>query len=384
MTAATMPADVLIIGGGLHGCAASFFLARRGLKVTVLEKDRIGQHASGRSAGGVRQLGRDFAEVPLSMASMDLWHELPRLLGNDGGFRVSGQIRVAETEAGLALLEERTKAMRERGFTHEELLSRGELFEHLPGLAPHCLGGLISRRDGFADPYKTTLAFAAKARELGVTLVEGARVTGIERADSGWRATTADRNAYAGARLLNAAGAWGQRVANALGDQVPLTYAPYMMTLTSPLPQFVRPVVIGGTRPLSFKQLGNGAVMIGGGYIGNGDLDGAALRCNIERLSYNVRTAAELFPILAQATVARSWCGLEGVMPDGIPVIGPSRASPDAFHAFGFCGHGFQLGPGVAALMAELIAGGHPNLSIEAFRVDRFADGPGARPASTE
>ncbi len=182
--------DVVIIGGGIHGCAAAFFLARRGLRAIVIEKDRVGEHASGRSAGGVRQLGRDFAEIPLSMAAMELWYELPDLIGSDGGFRHSAQVRVAENDADMAMLETREAEMRARGYEHEELLDRDALFHLLPALSRHCVGGLASHRDGFADPYKTTLAFAAKARELGAEIVEGARVGAVERAGAGWTVVT--------------------------------------------------------------------------------------------------------------------------------------------------------------------------------------------------
>ena len=75
--------------------------------------------------------------------------------------------------------------------------------------------------------------------------------------------------------------------------------------------------------------------------------------------------------------VVRSWCGLEGVFPDHIPVIGPSSAA-NAYHAFGFCGHGFQLAPAVGSLIAELIATGASNLPIAPFRIDRFHGPNGA------
>jgi sarcosine oxidase subunit beta len=75
---------------------------------------------------------------------------------------------------------------------------------------------------------------------------------------------------------------------------------------------------------------------------------------------------------MRSATIMRAWAGIEARMPDDIPVIGPSAASEGIYHQFGFCGHGFQLGPGVGALMAELVATGATNLPIAPFRVDRF------------
>ncbi len=73
------------------------------------------------------------------------------------------------------------------------------------------------------------------------------------------------------------------------------------------------------------------------------------------------------------ATVVRCWAGIEGFTADDLPIIGPSKASPSAFHSFAFCGHGFQLGPVVGSITAQLVTTGKTNLPIEAFRVDRFS-----------
>lgn len=93
--------DVIVVGGGLHGCSTALHLAMRGVRALVLEKDHIGRHASGVNAGGVRQLGRHAAEVPLSVASMALWHGIRDLVDDDCGFESHGQLKVAETEAEL-------------------------------------------------------------------------------------------------------------------------------------------------------------------------------------------------------------------------------------------------------------------------------------------
>ena len=134
--------DLLIIGGGIHGCAAAFFAAKRGMSVTVLEKDSVARHASGVNAGGVRRLGRDFAEVPISVRSMEIWHEIGSLLDDETGFQIAPQIKVAENEAELAKLSERAEALEMQGFRHEVLLDRAQLRELLPAVADHAVGGL--------------------------------------------------------------------------------------------------------------------------------------------------------------------------------------------------------------------------------------------------
>ena len=85
-------ADAIIVGGGLHGCSTALHLARRGVSSMVIEKDHVGRHASGVNAGGVRRLGRDYAEVPLSAASIEMWHGIEDLVDDDCGFHATGQV----------------------------------------------------------------------------------------------------------------------------------------------------------------------------------------------------------------------------------------------------------------------------------------------------
>ncbi len=94
-------ADVVVIGGGLHGLSAALHLARAGKRVTIVERAWVGRHASGATAAGVRTLSRDLAEVPISLEAMDMWHRIETIVGDHCGFHAHGQIRVAETEQHL-------------------------------------------------------------------------------------------------------------------------------------------------------------------------------------------------------------------------------------------------------------------------------------------
>ncbi|MCB1471473.1 MAG: FAD-binding oxidoreductase, partial [Rhodobiaceae bacterium] len=137
--------DVIVAGAGLHGLSAALHLARAGLKPLVLEKDYPGRHASGVNAGGVRRLGRHLAEVPLSVEAMKIWHDISGLVGDDCGFTRCGQIKIAETETELDKLRARARDVRALGFDHEEIIGRDELREHIPAIAPHCVGAMICR-----------------------------------------------------------------------------------------------------------------------------------------------------------------------------------------------------------------------------------------------
>ena len=372
-------ADVIVIGGGLHGCSAALHLARAGAKPIVLEKDHVARHASGVNAGGVRSLGRHLAEVPLSVASLALWQRIDDLVGDPCGFESAGQIKVAENEAELDLLRARVAQLQALGFDHEEIIGRDEMREQLPALAPHCVGAVICRDDGAALPFRTTLAFKRKGESLGVRFFEGTRVDSLTRVDGVWRVATS-AGTFEAPAVVNAAGAWAGRIAEQLGEPVPMVATGLMLAITAPVANFVRPVVGATGRPLSFKQYGNGTVMIGGGQRGRAELDTNRTVLDYEKLAFNARTAIDLFPRMRDAEIVRAWAGIEGMMADDIPVIGPSSTSPGVWHAFGFSAHGFQLGPIVGAIVAELVTTGRARLPIEPFSIERFTVGTLARP----
>ena len=365
-------ADVVVIGGGIHGCSTALHLAMRGLKPILVEKDYAGRHASGVNAGGVRQLARDLAEIPLSISSMEIWEHIEELVGDDCGFTSHGTVLVAETDDELAGFKARVDDLRLRGFEHEELIDRTELRRLVPAVSEYCPGGVVSRRDGAADPFRTTQAFRRAAVEKGAEIIEGVTVTGLERRGDVWRLETSDGPIEA-PKVVNAAGAWADRIAAMLGEPVPLTVVAPMLMVTSRVPAFIDPVVILRGRKLSFKQLANGTVVIGGGHLATPYRDRNETVLDWDKLAISARTVWELFPVMREATIVRAWAGIEAYMPDGIPVVGRSSTSEGVFHQFGFSTHGFQLGPGTGAMMAELVATGSTNVPIDGLEIGRFA-----------
>ena len=267
MNAARRTADVIVIGAGIHGASTALHLALRGLDVIVIEKDYAGRHSSGVNAGGVRQLARHVAEIPLSIASMELWERIESLVDDDCGFEAHGQVLVAETDEELAELRSRVDDLKMRGFTHEELIDATELRRLIPAVSDTCPGGIVSRRDGAADPFRTTQAFRRAAVKAGAAFHEGVAVTGLRREHGVWTVDTS-RGVFTAPKVVNAAGAWADRIAAAVGEPVPLDVIAPMLMITSRVPAFIEPVVILRSRKLSFKQFPNGTVMIGGGHLG--------------------------------------------------------------------------------------------------------------------
>ena len=376
-------ADLLVIGGGLHGCATALAAARRGLSVTLLEKDTIARHASGSNAGGLRRLNRHPAELELSHLSMRLWRRIDQITGHDCGFQQAPQIRVAESAEDMNRLEGRAALVRELGYSNEVMLTEREMRAHLPAVAEHCCGALASFDDGFAHPHGTTLAFAQAARRAGVRALEGQAVSDLAWNGSAWHVASGER-VYLARRILNAAGAWGGAIAAMIGDHAPVEPIAPMMLVTSRLPAFCKAVVGAAGRPLSFKQMPNGTVVIGGARLGRAEPAHNRTDLRMAELARSAATAAEIFPIMRSAVIVRAWSGIEGRMPDQIPVMGAALSAPNAFHSFGFSAHGFQLGPAAGEVMAALIDTGASPIPLDAFSIARFAQGIPSSPNQGE
>ena len=191
---------------------------------------------------------------------------------------------------------------------------------------------------------------------------------------SAWQLDTA-AGTFQAPTVVNAAGAWADRIAAALGEPVPLQVIAPMLMITGRVPVFIEPVVILRSRKLSFKQFANGTVMIGGGHLARASRDENRTDLDWHKLSESARTVADVFPVMRHAEIVRAWAGIEARMPDDLPVFGPSRKAEGLYHQFGFSAHGFQLGPGAGATMAELIVTGATNVPIADLSIMRFASG---------
>ena len=365
-------ADVLVIGGGIHGLSTALHLARAGVRVTVLEAEYCGRHASGVNAGGVRTLGRHVEEIPMALASRTLWHGLQDVLGEDGGFVASGQLKLAENEAELQECQRRVEQLRALGFTHEVLIDRQQVHELVPTVAPHVVGGIWVSGDGYAVPYRTVTAFRLAAQRLGVQIFEQTPAQRIERSANHWRVDT-PTGVYQAEHLVVTAGAWAGQLAAQVGEPVPVHPEGLMLMVTHRVAPFCTPVLGATGRALSFKQFANGTVVIGGKLVGSVEFSARHGEVQMDRLSTSARTVTDLFPHLRHLGVNRVWAGVEAFTADDIPVIGASGKAERLSYSFGFCGSGFQMGPGTGQRLAQQILGEHSPISLEPFSIGRFA-----------
>ncbi len=368
-----MNTDVLIIGAGLMGSSTALHLAMRGVKSIVLDKDSPGRHASGVNAGGLRQLNRNPAEIPLTVEAAKMWRNIEALVDSDCDARFPGQVRVAENADDMDILRRRSAMVRSLGFEHEQIIGQDELYQLVPSLSRHCVGALICREDGYARPFHALTAFRHKAQSLGAEYVSNAEVYSIDRDGDSWHLRTS-QGFFSCKVIVNCAGAWSNQIAATFEESVPLTPNAPMMMITERLPHFIDPVVGACSRKLSFKQMQNGTLMIGGAHLAKLDFLRQTTEIDWRKLSESAATVMALFPQLKDVRIVRTWAGLEAFMPDNIPVISASKTSENVYHAFGFSAHGFQLSPVVGKIMSQLILDGNSELPVEPFRIDRFSD----------
>jgi sarcosine oxidase subunit beta len=363
--------EVAIVGGGTAGCSAALHLARQGRSTILFEQGLCGSQASGSNYGGVRQQGRCEEELPLSFRARRMWERLSEVVGHDCGFRPTGHIKLARSEEDLATLEDWAAMAKGHGLD-VTLIGREALHAAHPYLGESAYGGSWCRSDGEANPRLVAPLFARAAEAAGADVRERCKVIALARENGGFRLGLADGRSVRADVVLNTAGAWGAWLAGQVGDAFDEgILCPHMM-VTEPLPPTLTANfgVCGGD--IYFRQTGRGNIVFGGGR-GTCDKDRLWSRPLAEVGLQDARRISDLIPRVAAASVIRSWSGIDGSMPDHRPVLGASAEVPCLFHAFGFSGHGFQLGPAVGAVLCDLVLVGRTETDISGLSPRRFA-----------
>jgi sarcosine oxidase subunit beta len=370
--------DVAIIGGGLMGCSTAFFLAQRGLSAMVLETDKVGRQASGTNFGNVRRQGRPIAQLPLANRAIRIWRQSRELLGADVEYLQSGHMRVCfrDRPENIGKMEDYAKLAREEGLDLE-LLTSNALREKFPWLGADVLAGSYSPTDGHANPRLAAPAFARAAARLGAQIVEDTQIIHAEKRGDDFYLTAQDGREFAAPILLITAGAWAGKIAGWFGEETLITPRAPTMSVTEPVPYAIAPAV-GVMTPdevetVYFRQVARGNIVLGGSTRAASYPDQYRAYVEPQNTMTQFEHLRRLAPALANLQVIRVWTGIEGYTQDSLPIMGPSAKVSGLFHAFGFSGSGFQIGPGVGETMAELIATGATAIPLAPYSVTRFA-----------
>ena len=369
--------DVVVIGGGIMGSSAAFFLARRGKSVTLLERDLVGQHASGTNFGNTRRQGRPLFQLPLANRASAIWKQSKALLGADVEYLQGGHMRVtyAGRDEDEARMAEYARDARELGL-ELEMITGDSLRQRFPFLGPEVGAGSYCHEDGHANPRLVAPAFARAAAREGATVRENARIIAVEKVAGDFHVLSEHNELYRAPVLVIATGAWGGELAAQFHEPVPITSRGPTMSVTEPAPYAISPSVGVSTKlaheAVYFRQIPRGNVIIGGSIRGPGFPNTCRTHVRPANSLSQFREIQRLAPGVGKLRVIRVWSGTEGYFDDERPVLGPSAKIPDLYYAFGFSGNGFQLGPGVGETLAELIATGRTDIDLSHYRVNRF------------
>lgn len=367
-------ADVIVIGGGIIGCATAYYLVKTGKSVIVLEEsDHIGNGGSSRNGGGVRQSGRDPRELPLVMYGIkNLWPNLSEELGVDCEYHQDGNLRLGKTEKHLQILQNLTNRAVACGLD-VRMIDGDEVRKINPYLSDEVIGASWCPTDGHANPLTTTLGFYKKARELGARFITGEKVTELRKVKGKLSNVVTPNNVYEGDYVILAAGLESREIASTVGIDIPMDKAILECLVTEAEPQMFDQML--GTAEADFygHQTKHGSFVFGGssGLEGVNKDNGTAVNSSLTA-SCICRGIMKYFPDLEDAKIVRTWAGFMDHCADGIPVLGSVPEVPGLILAAGFSGHGFGIAPAVGEQLARLIVDGETIVDITALRYDRF------------
>ena len=421
-------ADVVVVGGGIIGVSAAYFLARKGISVVLCEKGEIAAEQSSRNWGWCRKMGRDPREIPLIIESLKLWRGMNEMVGTETGFRTTGIAYLCDTE--------QEEAERAAWLEHARLyqldtrmIGPDDIAQLLPGASRRFRAALYTPSDGRAEPQKAAPAIAAAARKLGATVVTGCAVRGVETTGGRVSAVVTEKGRIVCASVLLAGGAWSRLFCGNLGLKLPQLKVRSSVLRTEPLDG--APEVAATGPGFAFRKRLDGGYTVANLHASVAEVVPDSFRLMFDFLplwrSGQARVRVRLgrrfleewrtprkwapdgaspfeatrvldpepiaavnrdalgalrkaFPAFAQARVAQEWAGMIDVTPDAVPVISPVTSLPGFFVATGFSGHGFGIGPAAGRLAADIITKDVPIVDPAPFRFERFAEGARAQP----
>lgn len=370
-------ADVIIIGGGINGCATAYYLAKKGVKdIVVLEaSDSIGHGGSSRNGGGVRQSGRDVRELPYVMyAVQNMWPTLSEELGVDVEYYQKGNLRLGKTEAHLKKLNTLATNAQNLGLD-VKMIDGKEVKEICPYLSDEIIGASWCPTDGHANPLLATLGYYKRSLEQGVRYYTGAEVEKLQKVKGKVRKVILKSGeVFEGETIVVAAGYESRYIARTVGIDVPMTRYFEEALVTEMQPRMFDMML--GTADADFygHQAKHGSFVFGSesGLEEATDMSPEELRTSSLTLSAGCRAIMGYVPLLKDAKIVRTWGGWLDMCYDGVPVISKVDEVPGLILACGFTGHGFGSAPSVGLMLAQMVLGEESIVDISALRYDRF------------
>ncbi len=373
--------DAVIIGAGIMGCSTAFQLSKRGLKVAVLEKGSIGSGSSGKSSAIIRQHYSNEITALMALRSLRTFQDFDQLVGGECGFTQTGFLALTPAKDVEGLKQ--NVALHQRVGIQAEILPVEELRKMWPMLeASDLVAAAYEPESGFADPNLTVNGYAAAAKRHGAGLFLDTTVTAIRMGAGRVQGVDSTRGSFDAPVVINCSGAWGARVAQMAGVEVPINSCRVQVGFFRRPAGYEapHPVVADFTHGAYWRHETGALTLIG-------LIDPAEAEAIVDPDNYPENVDLDFmadagdrlvrrFPAMEASDSAGGYAALYGITPDWHPVMDEVPAGSGFYQCAGFSGHGFKLGPAVGEMTADMVLGVEtPELSWSAFRLSRFAEG---------
>ena len=368
-------ADVVIVGGGIMGCALAYQLRRRNVDVLLLERETLGSQSTGKCAGGVRQQFSNEGNVRLQRMSVGMLESFEEEIGHPADFRQIGYLFVLTQPQQVEDFGHNMDLWHRVGLSEARWVDPAEAQRMVPVLkVDDVLGCTFCPTDGIASPADVTSGYAAAARRLGARLKEGVAVTGIDVASGRVQGVRTSAGDVATRLIFNCAGAWSASIGRMAGLEIPILPYRRHIAVTSTFPAVPRnnPMTVDFQTSLYFHPEGDGVLI---GMSDREEPPGYVEDVSWEFLEKMFAQAARRAPALAAAGVKTAWAGLYEMTPDHQAILGPMGEVEGFWCAAGFSGHGFMQGPAAALLLTQLLLDHTSEIDISSFAFERFARG---------
>jgi len=371
--------DVVIIGGGVHGLAAAYYLAaNHGITdVAVLDKGYIGSGGSGRNTAILRSNYLTPEGVRFYDRSLKLYERLAADLDYNVMFSQRGHLTLAHSDASLRTMRWRAEVNKAEG-VNSEVIGRSEIKRLAPFLDVSdearypILGALYHPPGGIIRHDAVVWGYARGAAARGVHIHQHAEVTGIEVTDGQVRAVRTTQGDIATATVLNATAGWSTLISDMAGVRLPITTFPLQAAVTEPVKPFLSTVIVSGSLHVYISQTDRGELVFGASV---DPFTSYSMRGSFEFIEGLAGHVLELMPALSKVRLLRQWSGLCDMTPDYSPIMGTTPVAGFLVDV-GWGTYGFKAGPVSGEAMAETIASGRPAEIITAFALERFTAGP--------
>ncbi|OGL43854.1 MAG: FAD-dependent oxidoreductase [Candidatus Schekmanbacteria bacterium RBG_13_48_7] len=367
-------AAVVIIGGGVIGCATAYNLAKQGLSdAVIVEKNFLTSGATGRCGAGVRQQWGLEMNCRLAKASVDQFEHLSEELDYNIEFRQGGYLIIAETDAKLDFYRKNVALQNSLGIP-SRVITIEEAKQICPYLNPDGLvGATYCPTDGHCNPFATTFAYARAAKRMGVEINTHTEVIGIEVSGDRVTAVNTDKGKIHCEAVVNAAGGYSQIIGKMVGLNLPTYSERHEILVTEPVGHMFDTMVISFTTGLYVQQVPHGSIIMGMG--DKTEPPSYNLESSWHFLDMIVPVVTKTLPVLKNVRIVRQWGGLYNKTPDCQPIIGEAETVKGFYNAVGFSGHGFMIAPITAEVIAKMIVKKPVDMPIEKLTLSRFAKG---------